>query len=309
MRTALITLGIGLTSGVLSGAFGIGGGIITTPAIRLILGAPALVAVGTPLPVIFPSALSGAATYARRGLVDVRTGIVCGVAGSLAAVLGALATRYVGGEIVLIATAALILYTAGDMILQMVRPPRVGLQAAEEQDAFLPPDALEAVGSLEAGAAADNSEPAPTSEAEPAPRSVHAQPVSGGAPVRPHSMLTLALIGVAAGFYSGFLGLGGGFILVPMLTRWLGFPIKRAIATSLLTITILAVPGTVMHALMGHIDWNIALWLTIGVIPGALLGSRFTLGSADRTIRLAFAVLLVVVGAWLGYATLFGGPA
>jgi len=277
MKQTLITLAIGLTSGVLSGAFGIGGGIITTPAIRLILGAPALVAVGTPLPVIFPSALSGALTYARKGLVDVRAGLTLGALGSLAAIVGALGTRLVGGNVVLVATAALIFYTAGDMVLQIVRPPRLGLEAAEEADAA---DAL-----------------------------VHPAEVSA-VPSQPRSpMGRLVAIGLAAGFYSGFLGLGGGFVVVPLLTRWLGFPIKRAIATSLLTITILAVPGTVTHALLGHIDWGIALWLAVGVVPGALIGSRITMGSGDRAVRLAFAALLLAVGAWLGYATLFGGPA
>ena len=318
MGQQLITLTIGLTSGLLSGAFGIGGGIITTPAIRLILGAPALIAVGTPLPVIFPSALTGAATYARSKLFDTRVGVTCGVVGSVAAILGAWATRLVGGNIVLIATAALILYTAADMVLQIVRPPRMGLLAAEEADAAealrdsgtrRDSDASQGPGSVEAGEREGAALVSDGGVAEPAPLSVRAEPGSEGAPVRPPQWQSLALIGIAAGFYSGFLGLGGGFVLVPMLTRWLGFPIKRAIATSLLTITILAVPGTAMHALLGHIDWTIALWLTIGVVPGAWIGSRVTLGSADRTVRFGFALLLIVVGAWLGIATLTGGGA
>ena len=45
----------------------------------------------------------------------------------------------------------------------------------------------------------------------------------------------------------------------------------------------------------------------MGVVPGAWIGSRVTLGSADRTVRLGFAVLLIVVGGWLGIATLLGG--
>jgi uncharacterized membrane protein YfcA len=49
--------------------------------------------------------------------------------------------------------------------------------------------------------------------------------------------------------------------------------------------------------------------LALGVVPGAWIGSRVTLGSADRTIRIAFAVLLIVVGAWLAIATLSGGGA
>ena len=136
MRELVVTLGIGFVSGILSGAFGIGGGIITTPAIHLILGAPALIAVGTPLPVIFPSALTGAISYTRKGVTDVRAGVICGLAGSATAVLGGWATSLVGGQVVLLATAALILYTAADMVLQLVRPPRLGLEGSEEAVAF-----------------------------------------------------------------------------------------------------------------------------------------------------------------------------
>ena len=117
----------------------------------------------------------------------------------------------------------------------------------------------------------------------------------------------LVVIGVVTGFFSGFLGLGGGFVLVPLLTRWLGYDIKRAIATSLFAITILAVPGTIAHALLGHIDWRIAAVLAIGVVPGALVGARWTQGAAERSVRLGFAVLLLAVGIWLATSTLRGG--
>ena len=265
MRELLTTVGIGFVSGVLSGAFGIGGGIITTPAIALILGAPALVAVGTPLPVIFPSAVTGAINYFRRGSLDVRAGVTCGLVGSAFAVAGELVTQFVGGTVVLLATAALILYTAVDMILQVLLPPRLGLEASEEREAFAAADA-----------------PAVTSSP------------------RPVAWWSYAAIGALTGFYSGFLGLGGGFVLVPILTRWLGFDIKRAIGTSLLAIAILAIPGTITHALLGHVDWGLAAMLAIGVIPGAMLGSKMALGSSDRALRIAFALMLLVVGGWLG---------
>ena len=74
MGGVALTVVVGLVSGVLSGAFGIGGGLVTTPAIRLLLGYPALIAVGTPLPVILPGAIAGASSYVRRGLADVRAG-------------------------------------------------------------------------------------------------------------------------------------------------------------------------------------------------------------------------------------------
>jgi len=269
---------IGLASGVLSGLFGIGGGIITTPAIRLLMGAPALVAVGTPLPVILPSALTGAIAYRRRGIADVNAGLICGVAGALSAVTGAWATRFVGGSVVLLGTAAIIVWAAGDMLLQTLRPPR---QSAEESRW----DASEA-GVARADLRARDGEPGE-----------HGTPVRAGA---------LALIGLLTGLYSGFFGLGGGFVLVPLLTRWLRFPIKRAIGTSLVAVAVLAVPGTITHALLGHIDWAIAIALTVGVIPGAALGARINAGAADRAIRIGFFVVLVVTAMWLAASELAG---
>ena len=272
MRDLVVSAVIGFVSGVFSGAFGIGGGIITTPAIRLILGAPALVAVGTPLAVILPTALTGALTYARNGVADIRAGVTCGIGGSLAAVLGAWSTKLVGGDVVLLATAALILYAAGDMALQAYRPPR-GSDSPSTAEAPLTPSAT------------------PVTAAAPAPR----------APLIP-----LLVIGTAAGLYSGFLGLGGGFALVPLMTRWLHFDVKRAIATSLVAVTILSIPGTITHAVLGNVDWAIAFALSLGVVPGAILGARITLGSTDRAVRIAFATLLVIVGVWLAVNELWG---
>jgi uncharacterized membrane protein YfcA len=271
MSRLLTSLAIGFVSGLLSGAFGIGGGIITTPAIKLVLGAGDLIAVGTPLPVILPSAVTGVVNYRRGGLLDMRVALWCGAFGSAFAVLGAIATRWVGGTVVLLATATLILYTAVDMILQVVRPPRLGLEGSEERDAFV-------------------------TEKAPAPLRAPAQASA--------RIWQLAIIGALTGSYSGFLGLGGGFVLVPMLTRWLRFDIKRAIGTSLAAIAILAVPGTLTHAYLGHIDWAIAALLTLGVVPGAWEGSRITLGSSDHAVRVGFAVLLLAVGAWLAVAEL-----
>jgi len=248
---------IGLASGVLSGAFGIGGGIITTPAIRLLLGAPALIAVGTPLPVIVPGALAGAISYARSGLADVRSGLTMAAAGVPLVVLGAwLATR-TGGTVVLLVTAALIFWAAADMLLQAAQRP-VAVSAGE-------------------------------TVAVPRP-----------------SVAILLATGALTGLYSGFLGLGGGFVIVPLLTRWLRFPIKRALGTSLVTVTVLAIPGTIAHGVLGNIDWAIAAGLAVGVVPGALLGARLSMSAQDHHIRMAFAVLLVVVALWLGVNEIAG---
>jgi len=240
----LATALVGLAAGVLSGAFGVGGGVVTTPAIRLLLGYPDLIAVGTPLPVIIPTAIAGAWSYSRRGLADIRAGVVIGLAGAPASVAGAWLSSVLGGQVVLLVTAALIAYMAVDTFLQAVGGPRT-------------------------------------------------RPVAVGS-AHPRRGWALAALGLVAGLYSGFLGLGGGFVVVPVLARFFGMDIKRAIGTSLTAVALLALPGTAAHAALGHIDWQLAAWLALGVVPGALVGARLTQRTSEKWVGVAFAGLLLL---------------
>jgi uncharacterized membrane protein YfcA len=85
---------------------------------------------------------------------------------------------------------------------------------------------------------------------------------------------------------SGLLGIGGGLVMVPLLAGWLGMPLKRALGTSLLVIVALVVPGTIVHAVLDHIDWGIGLALVLGGVPGARLGAALALGAKERTLRM-----------------------
>jgi uncharacterized membrane protein YfcA len=274
---AALTIGVGLVAGVLSGMFGIGGGLVTTPAIRLLLGFPALIAVGTPLPVILPTAVAGAVSYARRGLADVRAGVVIGLAGAPVAVVGAWLSGVIGGRWIMVLTAASMLYVAADM----------AVRARSTFGTALP----------------GRADPEPVvAEVADAPAPDPAPPVR--APLAP-----LIAIGVAAGLYSGLLGLGGGFVVVPALARWLGFPLKRAIGTSLVTVALLSVPGSVAHLALGHVDLSLAAWLVLGTVPGALIGARLTAAARERHVAFAFATALAVTGVVLAVSELLGGRA
>src|SRR6478752_7475469 len=79
---------VGFASGVLSGMFGVGGAVLTTPGLR-VLGASPIESIGSTIPAIIPGAITGAWHYAREGLVDWRIALTCGVVGSGTAVLGA----------------------------------------------------------------------------------------------------------------------------------------------------------------------------------------------------------------------------
>jgi uncharacterized protein len=102
----------GFAAGVLAGMFGVGGGIVSTPAISAIYGVAPVVAVATPLPVIFPTAIVGAETYRRSGQIDLRAAAWISVFGAFAAAAGAALTGIVNGHLLLIVTAVLLAWQA-----------------------------------------------------------------------------------------------------------------------------------------------------------------------------------------------------
>ena len=113
---SLLTLAAGVVTGVLSGAFGIGGAAVSTPALRA-LGVSAALAVGTTLPSIIPSAAAGTVRYARESLVWWRVVARTAPSGVAAAVAGAHLSRHVPGEghWLMIATALVLAYTSWRM--------------------------------------------------------------------------------------------------------------------------------------------------------------------------------------------------
>lgn len=114
-------------------------------------------------------------------------------------------------------------------------------------------------------------------------------------------------IGLAAGLASGYVGVGGGFIMVPLMMSLIRVPMKLTSGTSLIAVMILAVPGVITQAVLGNINWIAGIAVACGSIPGASLGARLIPRVPERTLRFLFsgflvlaAVLLVVnqLGLW-----------
>jgi len=103
---------VGFVAGVLSGLFGVGGGVITTPAVNVLLGGSAIAAVATPLPVIFPTSVVGAYTYSRAGEVSFRAARWAAIPGIVGAIGGAYLTDVVNAHLLLVITSVLIGVTA-----------------------------------------------------------------------------------------------------------------------------------------------------------------------------------------------------
>jgi uncharacterized protein len=117
-----IGVAIGLASGILAGLFGVGGGIVMTPGIQVLLGTTPIVALATPLPVIFPTALAGALAYRRRGQIDVRAAAWLVGPGLVGAALGAWLTDLIDTRLLLLVTALLLGWQAVAILRTRVRP-------------------------------------------------------------------------------------------------------------------------------------------------------------------------------------------
>jgi uncharacterized protein len=111
--------------------------------------------------------------------------------------------------------------------------------------------------------------------------------------VRP--TLKLAVIGTAAGAFSGLLGVGGGSVMVPLLIVWLGYGEREATGTSLMAIVVIATLAVALQATYGNVDPPNAALVGIPAIGGAIAGTALQQRLPERAISLIFAVLLVVI--------------
>jgi uncharacterized membrane protein YfcA len=108
----------------------------------------------------------------------------------------------------------------------------------------------------------------------------------------------LVVVGIV-GFVSGLLGNSGGFLLAPLFITALGLPIHRALGTSLVLATCLAVPGTIVHAWLGHIDWTLTLAFGLAAAPAAGAGARIALRAKAHSLTLAYGLGLTTLASGL----------
>jgi len=103
-------------------------------------------------------------------------------------------------------------------------------------------------------------------------------------------------IGLAAGIMAGMFGIGGGNIIVPLLTLTLHYPPKRAIATSLGAILFpFGIPGVIYYHNAGNLDLGAAAWIAAGLFVGTVFGALITIRLPNRTVKLLYGVFLVFV--------------
>ena len=112
----------------------------------------------------------------------------------------------------------------------------------------------------------------------------------------PPGRVGLALVATAVGLISGLLANSGGFLLAPLFVALLRLPLKAALATSLAASCVLAIPGTIVHLALGHIDWRVAAWFGLASIPLSALGARLALRSDAARLERGYGAVLATVG-------------
>jgi uncharacterized protein len=248
---------IGFLTGLMSGCFGVGGGILCTPLVRMFLDIDPHVAVGTTMALIIPTSVAGALNYIKRKQFDQAMAAKLAPTAVLGTIAGAAATQYVEGQILMLLFALLVCIAGVDLSFSIGE----NLKKQREKEA----------------AAKGGGEAVVSSEPESA---------KGIGPF---------IVGLSAGLFAGFFGVGGGFLMVPCLLYFYRFSVKSAFGTSLIVIAAVSIPGTLSHFALMHVDIALALLMIAGSVPGSILGSALALKLKDSFLRRGFGVIMLIM--------------
>jgi hypothetical protein len=271
---ALFIVVLGFLVGLLSGMFGVGGGFLTTPLL-IFYGIPPTVAVASATTQITGASVSGAMVHMRRGGVDLKMAGVMIAGGLVGSLVGAALFRLLqaSGQIDVVIGLLYVLILGWIGTLMLI-------------------DSLKSLGMLKF-AAVDAARPRHN-------RWVASLPMrwrfySSGLYISPLAPLAL---GFVAGVLTVLLGIGGGFILVPAMIYLLGMAARVVIGTSLVMILAVSAATTMVHSLTTHaVDVVLAGLLLVGGVIGAQYGALLTVRVKPDLLRLALAVIILIVAA------------
>lgn len=272
----LVSLVVGLAVGVLAGLLGVGGGMLLVPAFKLGYAMDSLMCTATSLFTIIPTSVSGAISHIRNKTCLPKLGVAAGLGGACLSPLGVWLATLSPDWAVMGAAALIIAYSSVTMFRKALKAPKVPRGAG-------------------AGAADAAAKEAAAEDRAAAIERAHAEAPTIGW----REAAIGAAIGLFAGLASGYVGVGGGFIMVPLMMSILHVPMKLTSGTSLIAVMILAVPGTVTQALLGNINWIAGIAVACGSIPGATLGAKLIPKVPERQLRFLFAGFLVVAAVLL----------
>ena len=265
---------VGVLIGIASGLLGIGGGTVMVPIFRLAFGMSATMSTATSLFAIIPTSISGAISHAKGKTCIPALGIAAGLGGACMSPIGVWLAQLSPDWLVMLAAALIIGYSAINMFKK----------AFKLRPAGQPATGVDAAAAASLTSSGDAAAAAPTADDSSLSRK---------------QLLQGAAIGLVAGLASGYVGVGGGFIMVPLMLSIIGIPMRKASGTSLIAVMILAIPGVIEQGIIGNINYLAGIAIVIGTIPGAVIGARLVTKVPERTLRLLFGCFLIVAAVML----------
>ncbi len=264
----LASAALGSAVGLILALTGAGGAIVAVPL--LIFGLHLSVSQAAPVALLAVglSAGLGAALGLREGKVRYKAAALMALCGVLLSPLGVWAAQRVPNTPLTLLFAVVLAYVA----IRMFRQARATTPAVPSPPPAAPPCNLDAVRG----------------------RLIWTLPCAR----------TLASWGAAAGFLSGLLGVGGGFVIVPALRRATDLPMQTIVATSLAVIALVSAGGVVASAIGGHVDWQIAVPFGAGALAGMLAGRGFARHLAGPALQQGFAGFAAIVAIGLAVRVL-----
>jgi uncharacterized membrane protein YfcA len=271
----VVTAALGLVIGLVIGGLGGGGGALTVPALVYLLGLSAQAATTTSVIVVGISSLAGVATRIRARSLRWRTGLALAAAGIPVAYLGSVLNQRVGEPVVLVTFAAVTVVAAVAMLLE-------SRSGGDPEECGEPPA------------------PAPTTG------TVRTAPPAVGHGRRLGRVGTVVGCGAAVGFLTGFLGVGGGFLVLPVLVIALRMPVTTAIGTSLLIMVLNASAALASRFGDLTVDWTVVVPFTLASVAGTLVGRRVADRLSGAALTRIFALVLLLVGILVGVESVLG---
>lgn len=243
---------LGLAAGILSGLFGIGGGIVMVPSLIVFFGMDILDANATSLAaMLLPVGVLGVMAYYRAGLINVRDSLWIAAGLFLGSIAGGEFAMTISESILAKLYAVILIYIAFNYL-----------------DVFL---------WFKKGSK-------PNHEVVAVKRPVWAY----------------LLVGVGAGIFAGLFGKGGGIVIVPLLVGIFRYEPKKAAATSLAALQLpVGLPSVLIYAQNGHLNLMFAAFIAVGILFGALVGSKLGVKLPSAVFKKIFGVFLLFVAAYM----------
>lgn len=265
----ILFLLLGIAAGILSGLFGIGGGIVMVPALIALFGMDILNANATSLAaMLLPVGIFGVIAYYKAGLVKIKE--------SIWITIGLFAGSFVGGELAVNISesilaklyAVFLLYIALSYfeIFAKIGELRHKYFSKTESSSFNSPLAVRDRKDL------------PTSK----------------------PMWAFLLVGLGAGIFAGMFGKGGGIIIVPALIGIFHYNSKMAVATSLAALQLpVGLPSVLIYADRGYLNLISAALIAVGIVIGTLVGSKIGINLPHQIFKKVFAVFLLAMAVYM----------